>query len=168
METKTYKHGLGYHRDLWPAGPWDNEPDKMQWPDAATGLPCLAVRNAVGAWCGYVGVPPGHAYHGMHYDDVNCSVHGGLTFADACQPTADESADICHVPSPGEPHNVWWLGFDCGHCMDVAPSMLIRMSVLGLPGYEQTYRTLDYVRNECAGLAAQLINARATDESGNT
>lgn len=44
----------------FPPGPWDAEPCKQQWVDAATGLDCLAVRNPGGAWCGYVGVPTGH------------------------------------------------------------------------------------------------------------
>ena len=44
METKTYttidRAALG-----WPAGPWDGEPDKVQWPDAATGLPWRVPSN---------------------------------------------------------------------------------------------------------------------------
>jgi hypothetical protein len=41
-------------------GPWQEEPDKIQWLDDATGLPCLVVRNDWGTLCGYVGVGPGH------------------------------------------------------------------------------------------------------------
>lgn len=87
MDTKAYttidRAALG-----WPSGEWDSEPDKLQWPDEATGLPCLAVRHAsLGHWCGYVGVPPEHPWAGHTYDsDVEVDVHGGLTFADACQP----------------------------------------------------------------------------------
>lgn len=40
----------------WARGVWDSEPDKIQWQDAETGLPCLIVRGPVGALCGYVGV----------------------------------------------------------------------------------------------------------------
>ena len=29
----------------WPRGVWDDEPDKKQWRDEATGYPCLIVRN---------------------------------------------------------------------------------------------------------------------------
>jgi hypothetical protein len=45
------------------SGDWMGEPDKAQWPDPSTGLPCLAVRNRFGVWCGYVGVSPGHRYY---------------------------------------------------------------------------------------------------------
>lgn len=74
----------------WSTGPWSDEPDKMQWPDAATGLPCLIVRGPHGALCGYVGVSDAHPLHGKGYDDVPVgddyehSPHGGLTFARGC------------------------------------------------------------------------------------
>lgn len=104
-------------RDGWPAGPWDDEPDKAQWKTRA-GLPALVVRNQVGALCGDVGVPKSHAAHGRHYDSVDVSVHGGLTYANAC------SLHICHEPEPGEPDDVWWLGFDTIHLGDDAPKQL--------------------------------------------
>lgn len=89
-------------REEWGSGPWTEEPDKVQWVDEATGLDCLIVRNSMGALCGYVGVPESHSLYGVDYGqcpkreacdaDVFCdhrpdsrfSVHGGLTFADAC------------------------------------------------------------------------------------
>jgi hypothetical protein len=51
----------------WARGPWDTEPDKAQWQDRATGLPCLIVRSRIGALFGYVGVLPGHPLHGVEY-----------------------------------------------------------------------------------------------------
>lgn len=51
----------------WGDGPWQSEPDKLQWQDEATGLPCLIVRGPVGALCGYVGVPTEHPAHGLSY-----------------------------------------------------------------------------------------------------
>lgn len=54
-------------RSKWPSGPWDGEPDKKQWMDPATGLPCLIHRGPTGALCGYVGVPPGHALYKQGY-----------------------------------------------------------------------------------------------------
>src|SRR4051812_43956542 len=90
----------------FPAGPWIDEPDKAQWIDDATGLDCLIVRNRTGALCGYVGVPPEHPWHGVSYSgctescgersycdhspDGRTRVHGGLTYADACQEGQDE------------------------------------------------------------------------------
>jgi hypothetical protein len=71
-------------RKDWGIGPWNNEPDKMQWQDAATGLACLAVRNDMGVWCGYVGIPEGHPWYGKGYEDLgDVDVHGGLTYGSA-------------------------------------------------------------------------------------
>lgn len=138
-------------RSIWGNGLWNGEPDKAQWIDEATGLDCLIVRVPhSGHLCGYVGVPPGHRFHGKEYDDVPADVHGGLTFADACQ--EGEEFGICHVPEAGRPDHVWWLGFDCAHCHDVTPFS-------GPRGWfqDESYKTLDFVRSECTALAAQLI-----------
>jgi hypothetical protein len=138
-------------------GPWDDEPDKVQWIDGATGLDCLAVRGPMGAWCGYVGVPPGHRWHGAGYWDLDVRVHGELTFASSCDESAAEGHGVCHVPFPGRPADVWWLGFDCGHAGDRIPTMPDH-SVLGWP---DVYRDLGYVRGECADLARQVAAAAA-------
>lgn len=144
METKEYRT---VDKSTWGPGPWADEPDKMQWQDEKTGLPCLIVRNSQGsgALCGYVGVPPGHRLHGKLYNDriegapcgdscgddyhYQCridgaiNVHGGITFSNACAAGMDESTHICHVAGPGEPDHVWWFGFDCSHAGDVSPRM---------------------------------------------
>lgn len=142
----------------WSRGEWDNEPDKAQWTDAATGLPCLAKRNSMGAWCDYVGVAEGHPAFTKGYDAVRVDVHGGLTFSDFCQPGAPAET-ICHVPEPGEPERVWWLGFDCAHASDYAPAFEAReLTRFGFNAFGKgIYRTLNYVRRECADLAAQLM-----------
>lgn len=159
---KTRFEGAGVEID---PGPWDDEPDKVQWVDADTGLDCLAVRNHLGAWCGYVGVPKGHRFHGLDHDKIEgyVSVHGGLTFADACDENAEEGHGICHIPLPGRPDDVWWLGFDCGHFMDLQPVFAARERKLFGGGRPEAYgvaapvyRTLDYVQAECAHLADQL------------
>ncbi len=138
----------------WGDGPWQTEPDRVEWEHA--GLPCLAIRNeAFGNWCGYAAVPPGHALHGQSYNDVDVEAHGGLTYASAC------SGHICHVPKPGEPDDVWWFGFDCGHAWDVAPGMEARSRAFGYaPMFtadrESSYKTLAYVQAETNRLAEQL------------
>ena len=78
----------------WGTGSWQEEPDKKQWRDEATGLPCLIVRNHSGALCGYVGVPPEHRLYQSSYDadGVDVEVHGGLTFASLCAPTLTHEA----------------------------------------------------------------------------
>ena len=159
METKTYttidRAALG-----WPAGPWDGEPDKMQWPDKITGLPCLALRHPHrGNWCGYVGVAEGHPIYGKDSDEACFDVHGGVTFAELCLPGETEAHGICHVPAPGEPEHVWWLGFDCSHAWDFAPQDKKYEIERGYPYtlmVDQQYRTLAYVQEQCAHLAQQL------------
>lgn len=158
MEHLTY---TTIDRTGWPKGVWDNEPDKVQWQDQETGLPCLAVRHRVtGNWCGYVGVPPEHPWHGRDYSDIHepLEVHGGLTFSDACSGGPEDTA-ICHVPGEGEPDHAWWFGFDCGHCYDLSPGMEAYHREIGLIdfGVQKKYRTLEYVKNQCHQLALQLI-----------
>ncbi len=136
------------NRSNWPPGPWDGEPDKVTWVDPATDLDCMIRRGGGGAWCGYVGVPPGHPWHGKDYDDCPADVHGGLTYSGLCDDEGDERSAICHVPEPGRPVNVWWLGFDCGNSCDV------------MPGRDYTYdwgtyRDEAYVRAETLSFAQQ-------------
>ena len=155
----------------WDEGPWKNEPDKEQWVDEETGLPCLIKRNRLGALCGYVGIDLSHRLYGKHYNECihpDCShedycdyhkrvegrlsVHGGLTYSDFCM-EGDEAKTICHVPEPGEPEPLWWLGFDCAHSGDYCP----HDSLMGYPkrAYE-SYRDLAYVKSECTSLAKQI------------
>lgn len=130
-------------------GPWQDEPDYLSWKDAATGLPCLIVRNRFGALCGYVGVPVGHSAYGKDYDSVEVKVHGGLTYADKCR------EQICHTPAAGEPDDVWWLGFDCAHYCDLSPGIHAVLPPR-LRDREEIYRTVAFVQNECRELARQL------------
>lgn len=143
-------------KTTWGSGPWLAEPDKEQWADEATGYPCLLKRSPLGALCGYVGVPEGHPWHGADYDAVEPypDVHGGLTYASLCQ-EGPEDETICHVPAPGEPEPLWWLGFDCAHSGDLMPAE--RHYFDGeLYG---TYQTAQYVKDQCARLAAQATAA---------
>lgn len=162
----------------WGDGPWQQEPDRAEWRDDATGLACLARRSPGGGnWCGYVAVPPGHAWHGKDYDDIEdeVDVHGGLTFCGPCMPHVCTGGEqelrevVCHTPQAGEPDDVWWLGFDCHHFRDIAPAFQARMRELDIeiPGtagfahetYGESYKPLAYVRSECAHLAAQAADA---------
>lgn len=156
METREYRT---IDKSDWGDGPWQQEPDKKQWQDAETGLPCLIVRGPNGSLCGYVGVSDGHPAFEKNYDDVDVEVHGGLTFCDHCGPGDNEASGICHVPPAGEPDHVWWLGFDCAHIWDFSPGRplgFIRFS------RDETYRDLAYVENECRSLARQLAAQRTT------
>lgn len=133
-------------RSKWRRGPWDDEPDFRQWQDEATGLPCLIVRSRRGNLCGYVGVSSAHPCFEKDYNDVPLEegVHGGLTYADHC------CGGICHTVEAGEDDNIWWLGFDCLHCWDIAP---------GFDDFESpdsSYKDIHYVACECRNLARQL------------
>lgn len=143
----------------WGDGPWQDEPDKIQWIDEETNLDCLIHRGPMGNLCGYVGVPPGHPAHGKSYDGIDVDVHGGLTYSEFCQEGDDEAAGVCHIPLPGRPVKVWWLGFDCGHAFDVMPAMDARQRVAGLPPLRfgnETYKSVAFVRAEIRRLARQL------------
>jgi hypothetical protein len=157
-------------KSTWGDGPWQSEPDRVEWEHA--GLPCLARRSPMGGnWCGYAAVPPGHPLHGKHYADVDVRVHGGLTYGSACD------GEICHVPKPGEPEEVFWFGFDCGHFTDFMPAMdaflrgeRIRdrpaydhaAAIASEGGWHEVYRTLDDVQAETNRLAEQLAAAAQT------
>lgn len=269
-------HDLVPERADWGPGPWQSEPDKVQWYDRVARLPCLAVRAwTTGSWCGYVGLPPGHRvrrltfrsghklspgvkklihekeaakYRGLAEAAAEpaakrlwlmlasrdvplpppnrpadvigryVEVHGGLNFCGECsdltpadwrrmqehaaeyrreaeghpmgdvarwlrewEPILDDyekcraqaaTVGVCHIPEPGDPHKIRWLGFDCAHAGDFSPvldaitrkfgrpSPFERISATeegehrGLRG--EVYRDLDYVKAECASLAQQL------------
>lgn len=139
----------------WVPGPWDNEPDKVQFKDSDTGYDCIIRRSPYsGAWCGYVGVPKGHPCFGLDYDavdvDVDVDVHGGLTFSDSCREEEEETG-ICHKSEDGE--EVWWLGFDCHHYNDLAPSCYSRHPEMFGDG---EYRDIKYVTEQTLNLAEQL------------
>lgn len=132
-------------RSNWGPGPWDNEPDRVLWTDAATGFPCAVNRNSLGALCGYVGVGPEHPLYGRLTDgrplDDILDVHGGITFTGA----------LPHVPD-----GLWYFGFDCAHAFDRIPK---------LPMYgSNVYRDLGYVVAEVTSLARQL-GARDQEEN---
>ena len=140
----------------WGAGPWLAEPDKRQWQDEATGLPCLIVRGPSGALCGYVGVQKGHAAHGADYDAVEVDVHGGLTYAGVCQHGDDPARGVCHIPGAGEPDDVWWFGFDCAHAFDLSPAYAHYERPPSPWSKPDEYRDVDYVTEQVTQLAAQL------------
>ena len=168
MEKREWKFT---DKSKWSRGEWDNEPDKAQWTDEKTGLPCLIVRGPAGALCGYVGVAEGHRFFAKEYSscikDPPCEescyehspgaaldVHGGITFSDFC--AEDREQGICHIPAEGEPARVYWFGFDCAHSGDVSPKY---DGKYGRIAEFESYKPLQYVKNQCAELARQLAGA---------
>lgn len=57
---------------------------------------------------GYVGVPPGHPWHGKHYDDINVNIHGGLTYGSRTLPGQEQP----------DADGYYWVGFDTAHLGD--------------------------------------------------
>lgn len=184
MNATTEKRDL-VPRDGWESGPWDEEPDRVDWIDEATGYPCLVTRHFLfGYLCGYVGLPPGHRLHGVNWQDNEelreVDVWNGVTYSAPCQegPPPDV-ADvvgppelyICHVPEPGQEEHVWWFGFHCGGYLDYQPRMAAEMRRLlgrgprdhfpeGHP-LRPRYVPLAVVRAQCTQLAAQLAERAA-------
>jgi len=135
---------------------WLKEPDRVEWWEGE--YHCLIRRHPeMKHLCGYVGVPDNHPLYGKHFTELNkINVHGGLTFSNYWD---DE-------------YNLWYLGFDCGHFMDLAPGLEeqleeIRRNNLELRrlhkrlleicmGSWNTYRNIKYVTGEVKQLLKQL------------
>ena len=70
--------------------------------------------------------------------DIIFDVHGGLTYSGGSGNCPVQAADL------------WWLGFDCGHCNDGPIDLDPERNWGGV------VRELPYVEAECERLAAQL------------
>jgi hypothetical protein len=122
------------------------------------GLQCVVVRADLAGErilkhrCGYVRVPPGHAWHGKNYDEIEARVHGGLTFA--------ETEPCTHEDGTG-----YWIGFDCAHFGDAHvppgdPESARYGHGLLADGH---YWTLAEVKAETERLADQVLETRGTE-----
>lgn len=86
------------------------------------------------------------------------NVHGGITFSDSCSKSSDPAKGICHTGNVAN-KEVWWLGFDCAHAGDITPgsdSQLPRE--FRLSWVNDTYKNIDYVKQEVESLAAQIMS----------
>lgn len=152
------------------AGPWSDEPDKIAWVDAETGLSCIILRQANGTLGGYVAVAPSHPLWGFAYDAIpaglDITAHCGLDYSESCREYEREAIAICHVSErrrSGRSHpggrqqntadDTWWFGFGCDKPGDLVPD-----------GYKpplhreegEVYRSIDYVYEETHSLARSL------------
>lgn len=97
---------------------------EKEW--TAYGLQCVVSQpRQYQNRCGYVRLPIGHRYWGKGYDELDVSVHGGLTFAERAEDGA------------------WWIGFDCAHYNDARVDPSARIEDIT---DEQTRRTIEIVR----------------------
>ena len=157
-------------------GPWQDEPDKLAWVDASTGLACTILRQPNGVLGGYVGVGEDHPLFGFDVDAVpgslGISPHGGLDYAATCE-DGPEEITICHPASAfrggskrpsrsidGEVGHaghrpLWWFGFQCDRNHDLVPGRRSRTNDLGAEN-GRVYRDIAYVYGETCRLAQQL------------
>jgi hypothetical protein len=154
---------------------WEQEPDFLEWRDAATGLRCRIERyHEQGYLCGYVAMPRDHrllrtsiraarkrnqAKGNLILERVEntfISVHGGLTFF-AFRPKRGP----CNIDGAKTPFYDWtvtWAGFDCGHYSDYKPRLDADKRFL--PADFLTYRTWEWVKAETEALARHVHATR--------
>lgn len=148
-------------------GPWRREAGKIAWTDEATGLGCIILRARDGSLAGYVGVPSTHKLAGFEADaiasNIGVGVHGGLTYARACDERGPEETRVCHVRA-SDARDHWWFGFACNRPTDFVPT---RDAAHEERGNAKTYRTEGYVFEECTRLAAQLAALTDGKDAGN-
>lgn len=143
-----------------PKGPWTTEPNRINF--KSHGLDCMLVRHSRSLhWCGYVGVPASHPDFGKDWGDVAYRVHGGITYAKACQ------HHICHITDDPE-DKTWWFGFDCAHAGDLSPTSIKWNEEWAKKweaehgrkpiGCNDSYRDVAYVKRETQRLAKQVAH----------
>src|SRR5262245_60987736 len=86
------QYGL-VEREGWGEGPWEMEPDRVEWTDKGSGLRCLIIRHPEhGQLNGYVCIGEGHPAYHKHYNNSvldEVMVHGGLTYTDTDLPMGE-------------------------------------------------------------------------------
>lgn len=172
-EFKVKRAWTNMDKSTWGPGLWQHEPDRVFW--LQDGLACVIQRTHLGALCGYVGVPPGHACHGMSDSSNNwpfVNPHGGVTWTG--EPPGDVVAFLCDLAVNGQPLDIaswWFIGFDCAHAGDISPAMValtrnrqretddeIQMA-LAKSWPSDTYKDVDYVLDEVNRLREQIAEA---------
>ena len=135
---------------FYPIRPWENEPDHAEWVQEISGYKCRISRmESSGALCGYVGIPKGHEFWGVIYDEGNeeldaiaDDVHGGFTYT-------EEGDD-----------GYWYFGFDTTHINDFAPKLVELLIELGrkdLPFTDcMNYKTWEFVEDQVFWLGKRL------------
>jgi len=114
------------------------------------GLRAVVIATPMGHRCGYVGISKGSPLYGLGYDDVDVSVHGGLTYASGYNTYPVES-------------DLYWFGFDCAHyddkkdfsIMDESHKEIYR-TLIDLAFEGSTIKDTAFCVVECESLARQL------------
>lgn len=111
------------------------------------GYLCLLLRGYSHAWCGYVIIDSYHPLYGLdyaHLDARKLNVHGGLTYS-------NHAKWLIELPAK-KPQRDGWVG--------VRVRLYARVRLFTLLPYPTlqrgTYRTKEYVIDQCKKLAEQL------------
>lgn len=128
--------------------PWETEPDFLEFIDESTGYRCFIQRHPeLKHLCGYVELPKEHKLYGkdnMDNEEIfnEIDVHGGVTYTNEIR-FKQQNYTIDYV-----------VGFDCAHAGDYSPFFL----PWGMNKiiWNDTYKDIEYVTNECKKLAKKL------------
>lgn len=147
-------------KSQWAKGPWQHEPDRLQWVDESTGLTCLILRGPVGALCGYVGVPDTHPAYEICYDGTTKLEHEEW-HKEVRKYMRENSSDFTKINFPPIPDkipgigeavdnitvhggltfsdfwadeipNLWFFGFDCAHSGDLCPGIVATLKRINI------------------------------------
>lgn len=129
------------------------------------GFPCVVVMQALCFRTGYVGVPKGHVLYGNAEAPESIVCHGGVTY---CRHSLIGQND----------KDIWWIGFDTGHCWDGYDEKAARELFKDYPetlkaiNQSKVYRmfqseypaaTLEYCEEECRNMVEQIIELGVGD-----
>jgi hypothetical protein len=127
-------------RQGWAEGPWDHEPDQLEWLEQGVYC-CLSRQRVTGRWQGYIALPETHLWHKSSYRSLNkhfgdkLPAHGGVSYSRFRGSYPFRYADV------SKEH--WIIGYNCGHLGDLQPGIQARnpdpLLYLGL-----VYRNLSY------------------------
>lgn len=167
-------------------GPWQDEPDRVAWTDAATGYSCLILRQLDGELAGFVGVGPSHPLWSYERDAIPASLgitaHTGIDYAALCDQNGPPEFQICHVHHMAvgqqlasvtvnrdeaglDLADAWWFGFTCDKVGDFLPGDEAHNDTRREEG-PKIYRDIGYVAAEVLTLAGQL--KALEDQAGST
>ena len=156
-------------------GPWDQEPCWVQFKFSNQDLILnhinretycvppgksytgLCVRNAVGAWCGYVLLEASHptVKWAESQEHLGFWVHGGVTFNGLIDGVEKPEASTLKFMRQDycDQNQMYAIGFDCAHAGDAVPMLY---DTAGICTPDSIYRDLDYVKEQIKELAIQI------------
>lgn len=150
------------------------------------GYRCVIIMHKMGHYCGYVGIPVSHPFHGEDYsakpkwiqglkdalmeapvgkrgiiDILTMGINGELRIGDLfdVHGSLTFSGGMQMEPYPVPSKGLWWFGYDCGHAGDGKDLSVVDDSIRKIEEKYPTdgiFRDLDYCTTECESLAKQL------------